>query len=89
MSVTSDNGNQFRSELFKKYMNENGIHHRRTLPLHPAANGEVERHCIIMFAERQRLGKGSAFLYLFAYRTNPHSTTGVTPVLGLIGIFHI
>ena len=43
ISITSDNGRQFISEEFEKYLEDNDIVHRCTTPLHPSANGEVER----------------------------------------------
>ena len=43
VTISSDNGPQFRSAEFQQYLDENGIIHLRTTPLHPSANGEVER----------------------------------------------
>lgn len=43
ISITSDNGPQFRSKVFNDYLDNIGTFHRCTTPLHPAANGEVER----------------------------------------------
>ncbi|XP_033739146.1 uncharacterized protein K02A2.6-like [Pecten maximus] len=43
ISVTTDNGPQFRSELFKDYLKQNGIEHHCTTPLWLQANGDVER----------------------------------------------
>ncbi|XP_060083571.1 uncharacterized protein K02A2.6-like [Ylistrum balloti] len=43
LSVTADNGPQFRSEIFNKYLRQNGIEHHSTTPLWPQANGEIER----------------------------------------------
>ena len=42
LSLRTDNGTQFVSEQFEEYLRENGIEHRRTTPLWPQANGEVE-----------------------------------------------
>ena len=42
-SLRSDNGPQFRSEVFERYLEDNGIDHRKTTPLWPQANNEVER----------------------------------------------
>ena len=41
-SLRSDNGPQFRSEVFERYLEDNDIEHRKTTPLWPQANGEVE-----------------------------------------------
>ena len=43
LSITSDNGPQFISETFSKYLAKNGIEHRKVTPLWPQANGEVKR----------------------------------------------
>ena len=39
----SDNRPQFISLEFERFMKENGIKQIRTLPYHPASNGEAER----------------------------------------------
>jgi len=41
-SFRSDNGPQFRSAMFERYLEDNDIEHRNTTPLWPQANGEVE-----------------------------------------------
>ena len=43
LSVTSDNGSQFRSDVFERYLRGRGVEHRKTTPLWRQANGEVER----------------------------------------------
>ena len=43
LSLRTDNGPLFTSEHFTKYLEENGIEHRRTTPLWPQANSEIER----------------------------------------------
>lgn len=69
--ITSDNGPQFKSKLFEDYLTDNCIKHRTITPLHPAANGEVERQ------NRSKDWKKEIRKYMFAYRTTSHSTTGV------------
>lgn len=41
--LTSDQGRQFESDLFKQLMSLLGIHRIRTSPYHPQSNGTVER----------------------------------------------
>ena len=84
-SITSDNGPQFVSEEFANYMEENAMIHHRTTPLWPQANGEVERQNRSL-SKRIRIAhsekkdwKRELRKYLVAYRTTPHSTTGVSP----------
>ena len=43
LSMTSDNGPQFCSDVFERYLEDCSIGHRKTTPLWPQANGEVER----------------------------------------------
>ena len=42
-SLRTDNGPQFVSEEFQSFLKARGVEHRRTTPLWPQANGEVER----------------------------------------------
>ena len=41
--LVSDNGPQFTSQQFTKFMSTNGIRHVTSSPYHPASNGAVER----------------------------------------------
>lgn len=43
LSLRSDNGPQFSSDNFEQYLKNQGIEHRKTTPLWPQANREVER----------------------------------------------
>ena len=43
LSVTKDNGLQFISSEFERYLEGCGNEHRKTTPLWPRANSEVER----------------------------------------------
>ncbi|CAG2198053.1 unnamed protein product [Mytilus edulis] len=43
LSIRSDNGPEFTSKLFKRYLEDIDVKHVRNTPLYPAANGEVER----------------------------------------------
>ena len=43
LSLRTDNGPQFLSEEFESFLQAHGVEHRRTTPLWPQANGEVER----------------------------------------------
>ena len=43
LSVTKDNGLQFISSEFERYLEGCGNEHRKTTPLWPKANSKVER----------------------------------------------
>ncbi|KAK7105707.1 hypothetical protein V1264_012941 [Littorina saxatilis] len=84
-SLRSDNGPQFVSDEFENYLSEQGIEHRKTTPLWPQANGEVERQNRTLLKNMQIAhSKGQDWReelpkFLLAYRSTPHSTTGVSP----------
>jgi len=84
-SLKTDNGPQFTSEEFGTFLKTNGIQHRTSTPLWPQANGVVERQnrsllktLKIAEAEKKDL-KVEMRKFLTAYRTTPHSSTGVSP----------
>ena len=59
--------------------------HRKTTPLHPAANGEVERQNRSLM-KRIRIAQAESSnwktevrKYLVAYRTKPHTVIGIAP----------
>ena len=84
-ALRTDNGPQFRSEEFQRYLREGGIKWVSTTPLWPQANGEVERvnrtllkSLKIAHSNNQNLGK-ELRKFLIAYRSTPHTSTGVAP----------
>ena len=90
-SLRSDNGPQFRSEVFKRYLVDNGIEHRKTTPLWPQPNGEVERQNKSLL-KRMKIAqpegkewKKEVRKSLVAYRSTPHTTTSVSPAELLFG----
>ena len=91
MSVTSDNGPQFKSEQFQSFLRQNGISHRRVTPLWPQANGEVERQNrsimkrIRIAQAEKRNWEEELQTYLMMYRASPHTTTGVSPAELMFG----
>ena len=68
-----------------KFLAEVGVLHRRTTPLWPRANGEVERqNRTLMKAIRIAHAEGKNWRlelnkFLLAYRSTPHSTTSISP----------
>ena len=84
-SLKTDNGPQFASEEFGSFLKANDIQHRTSTPLWPQANGKVERQnrSLLRVLKIAQAEKKNLWVeirkFLTAYRTTPHSTTGVTP----------
>ena len=84
-SLRTDNGPQFVSEEFEGFLRMNGIEHRRTTPLWPQANGEVERQnrsllkCLQIAQLEGKNWRTELLVWLMAYRSTPQTTTGTTP----------
>ena len=83
--MVSDNGPQFVSSMFKSFCENLGIRHRRITPLHPQANGLVERFMGVLGKFLKICWSGNLpwkeYLdnFLRMYRTTSHSTTGIDP----------
>lgn len=85
LAIVSDNGPQFCSSEFSKFLNNFNIKHTRTAPYHPATNGEAERF-VQTLKNYLKINEGnirdlddSLQKFLFTYRVTPHSTTGYAP----------
>lgn len=84
-TLRSDNGAQFRSAEFEKFLEEYGINHETSTPYWPQANGEVERqNKTLLKAIRTAHVEGKDWRkelpkFLSAYRNTPHTVTGVAP----------
>ena len=90
-TLRTGNGSNLVSHKMEEFLDKLGVKHKKTVPLRPRANGEVERQNKSLVeamraahAERkpwqQELQK-----YLLAYRSTPDSTTGVSPAELLYG----
>ena len=85
VSITTDNGSQFISEEFCKFVDEERIEHRQVTPLWPQANGQVERQNRSLLKRikiaqiEKRNWKEELGSFLIMHRTTPHSTSGVSP----------
>ena len=86
--IVSDNGPQFTSDEFSKFLKQNNVKHTLSPPYHPQSNGAAERAVrVVKEALIKQVIDGKAHQsmkhrlanFLFRYRTTPHSTTGVTP----------
>ena len=83
--ITCYNGPPFESKEMNDYMKSRGIKHYRVTPLWPQSNGEAESFMkplgkAIKAAKIEgKDWKEELYEFLFAYRTTPHTVTGVTP----------
>ena len=90
-SLKTDNGPQFVSREFEEFLHECGIEHRRSPPLWPQANGEVERqNRSLLKALKVAEVEGKRWTeelpkYLMAYRSTPQVSTGATPAYLMFG----
>ncbi|XP_043237499.1 uncharacterized protein K02A2.6-like [Amphibalanus amphitrite] len=93
--LVSDNGPQFTSAKFEKYLSDRGIQHRKSSLYWPRGNAAVERFnrtlkTWLLEAAQQSPRTPQAFAAhvtrrLALYRTVPHCTTGISPSEGLHG----
>ncbi|KAM0724689.1 Retrovirus-related Pol polyprotein from transposon 412 [Formica fusca] len=86
VEVHTDQGKNFESKLFSELMMLLGIKKTRTTALHPQSDGQVERqHQTITsylakyVAQNQRDWDQWVPMFLLAYRSSKHETTGLTP----------
>ena len=90
-TLRTDNGSNLVSREMEDSLDELGIKHKKTIPLWPRANGEVERqNKSLLKAMRAAQVEGKPWQqklqkYLLAYRSTPHTTTGVSPAELLYG----
>lgn len=91
LKLVTDNGPAYTSSEFEQFMSENGIHHIRTAPYHPASNGAA-KNAVKTFKNKYKLllkenmsCQEAIAKYLFHYRTTVHTTTGCSPAELQIG----
>ena len=83
--LVSDNGPQFVSEEFARFLGFCGVKHLRSAPYHPSTNGLAER--FVQSLKQSPKASASSGLplqkrvceFLLKYRTSVHATTGQTP----------
>ena len=88
----SDQGRNYESALFAELCRLLEIRKTRTTPYHPSGNGQVERFnrtLVAMIKSYLQNEQGEWDRHLgclaAAYRATPHSTTGMTPNLLMLG----
>ncbi|KAF7686487.1 hypothetical protein C0J45_22906 [Silurus meridionalis] len=85
--ICTDNGRQFISDDFQKFMKLNGVKHITSAPYHPATNGLAERFVQTFKKAINAMDNDTISLqhkidnFLFMYRNATHSTTGQTPAM--------
>lgn len=91
VELVSDNGPQFASDEFRKFMEVSGIKHHMGAPYHPQSNGLAERavqsvktSVLKMEGEPGSL-QTKILRFLLSYRNTPHSTTAQSPAMMLLG----
>lgn len=82
-TVVSDNGTQFISEEFEKFLSNNNVEHVQTAPHHPSSNGLAERAVQTVKRGVKKTSGNTLELrlqkFLLTYRITPQSTTGKCP----------
>lgn len=93
--IETDNGPPFNSKDFEDFARLEGFKHHKVTPLHPEANGEVERlmqtmNKIEQIAHLQGKNKSESqnaiHDMLTAYRSTPHPATGISPYEAMRGM---
>lgn len=91
--ISSDNGPQFVSNLFKEFIDKLGIRHGRTCDYHPEANGLDERlngslvKIIRNYVESNQQDWDKQLPWaIYLYNTSPHETLGTSPYVALYGV---
>mgnify|MGYP002803560887 CR=1 FL=1 len=75
--IVTDNGSQFTSEEFQRYLKDNDIQHTTTAPVHPATNGLAERYVGEFKDKLSKMGATGESLqakldrFLLTYRATP------------------
>ena len=83
-SLRTDNGPQFVSVEFETFLPAQGVEHRKTTPLWPEANGQVERQnrsllkCLQIAKVEKKDWRSELVTWLTANRSTLQATTGAT-----------
>ncbi|XP_015278716.1 PREDICTED: uncharacterized protein LOC107120515 [Gekko japonicus] len=87
--LVSDNGAQFTSEEFRRFLSDNGIRQMTAAPFHPASNGQAERMVRTTKEALAKLVCGDWGVklasFLLRQHVTPCSATGRSPAEMLMG----
>jgi hypothetical protein len=92
LELHSDQGRNFESALFQNVCETLKIHKTRTTALHPQSDGMVERmnktinrHLAKVVSDHQKDWDQLLHLFLLAYRSSIHESTGQSPASIIMG----
>ncbi|GFW21110.1 uncharacterized protein K02A2.6 [Trichonephila clavipes] len=79
--LVSDNGSQFTSYEFQRFMHKNGVRHKTSAPFKPSSNGQAERYVATLKQSLRAMHKYEGAIqqklstFLMQYRKAPNVTT--------------
>ncbi|GBN52712.1 Uncharacterized protein K02A2.6, partial [Araneus ventricosus] len=85
--LVSDNGSQFTSYEFQRFMQSNGIKHKTSAPFKPSSNGQAERYVATLKQSLRAMQKYEGSIqqklstFLLQYRKAPNATTNHSPAM--------
>ncbi|GBO10588.1 Uncharacterized protein K02A2.6 [Araneus ventricosus] len=85
--LVSDNGSQFTSYEFQRFMQSNGIKHKTSAPFKPSSNGQAERYVATLKQSLRAMQKYEGSIqqklstFLLQYRKAPNATTTHSPAM--------
>lgn len=85
--LVSDNGPQFTSLEFRKFLNKNGIKHKTCAPFKPSTNGQAERYVYTLKQSLRAMQRypgtiqQKVLTFLMNYRKAPNMTTSLSPAM--------
>ncbi|GFX92286.1 uncharacterized protein K02A2.6 [Trichonephila clavipes] len=85
--LVSDNGSQFTSYEFQRFMYKNGVRHKTSAPFKPSSNGQAERYVATLKQSLRAMHKYEGTIqqklstFLMQYRKAPNVTTTLSPAM--------
>ncbi|GFT72185.1 uncharacterized protein K02A2.6 [Trichonephila clavipes] len=85
--LVSDNGSQFTSYAFQRFMHKNGVRHKTSAPFKPSSNGQAERYVATLKQSLRAMHKYEGTIqqklstFLMQYRKAPNVTTTLSPAM--------
>ncbi|GFR34009.1 uncharacterized protein K02A2.6 [Trichonephila clavata] len=85
--LVSDNGSQFTSYEFQRFMQRNGVKHKTSAPFKPSSNGQAERYVATLKQSLRAMRKYEGTIkqklstFLMQYQKAPNVTTAHSPAM--------